>query len=207
MSRRPFQQTSNPALSQDKLDKLIYSRSERSAQGADVMTINGTIQKTALLLGLVTVAAVATYYLAATSNPLAMPLTFGGMLGAFGLGIFIVYKPEQAPRFSPIYAILEGLFLGGISAFYVAKTGGEDIVTPAIGLTLCTLFTMLAIYRFRIIKVTEKLRSVIVTMMGAIMLYYVLSFVLSFFGIYISPVHQASWLGIGICVAILIVAA
>ena len=112
---------------------------------------------------------------------------------------------EYSPTLAPLYAALEGLFVGGISAMYAARFGG--IVFQAIMLTIAVLFTMLFLYRSGIIKVTEKLRAGVYMATGAIFLVYILSFILSFFGIQIPFLHSTGPIGIGISLVIIGIAA
>ncbi len=197
-----FDTSSNPAFNDsilDDLEDLIYDNP------SNAMTITGTLIKVGFLTLIVALAAIPSFYLMSIKSPMAWPLTIGSVIGAFLLGMYIHRKQEKAPTLAPIYAILEGLFVGGISAFFAART--DYIIVNAIGLTLCTIITMLVVYKTGLIKVTAKFRAVMTTIIGAIALYYVVTFVLSFFGIYLSHWHHNGIWSIGICIAILIVAA
>lgn len=197
-----FESSSNPTFNDDVLDNLedlIYDRP------SNAMTVTGTLIKIGFLTMVVVLAAIPSYYLMSIKSPLAWPITIGSVVGAFLVAMYLSGKPDKAPTLAPIYAILEGLFVGGISAFFAART--DFIIVNAIGLTISTVITMLFIYKTGIIKVTQKFRSVMATILGAIMIYYVSTFILSFFGIYLSHWHNNGIFSIVICLAILVVAA
>ncbi|MER2178499.1 MAG: Bax inhibitor-1/YccA family protein, partial [Stenotrophomonas maltophilia] len=99
-----------------------------------------------------------------------------------------VFKKEWSPVTAPMYALVEGLFLGAISAMFNAKFPG--IVMQAVMLTFGTLFVMLAVYRSGLIKVTENFKLGVVAATGGIALLYLASFVLSFFNINVPMIHE-----------------
>ena len=136
--------TSNPALNENAFN-------ERLAVGEQRMTIQGAVNKTAILLVLATVFTWQKFRV----NPAgAMPLVFGGAIGGFILGLVTVFKKTWAPMTAPIYALCEGLLIGGVSALYEAKFQG--IVLQAGMLTFGTLFALLVAYRSGIIRATEN---------------------------------------------------
>ena len=130
------------------------------------------------------------------------------VLLSFGLVLVatvLLFKPRFAPTTAPLYAVLEGLLLGAISALYQATYAG--LPAMAVGLTALTFLVMLFLYRTRIVRVTERFRMVIVAAMGGIFLFYLASFVLGFFGIRLPLIHDAGPLGIGFSVVVVGVAA
>ncbi len=116
-----------------------------------------------------------------------------------------IFKKEWAPVTSPIYALLEGLVLGGISAVTNARYPGIGI--EAVALTFGTLFVLLLAYSSGLIKVTDKLRLGIVAATGGIAVFYLLEMVLSFFGVHFATINGNGLIGIGFSVVVVIVAA
>jgi uncharacterized YccA/Bax inhibitor family protein len=134
-----------------------------------------------------------------------MIYAIGGAIGGLILALVTVFKKEWSPVTAPMYALVEGLFLGSISALFNAKFPG--IVMQAVMLTFGTLFVMLAAYRSGLIKVTENFKLGVVAATGGIALLYLASFVLSFFNINVPVIHEASWLGIAFSLFVVVVAA
>jgi len=119
--------------------------------------------------------------------------TLGGMLTSVILSVIISYKHQWAHVLVPLYAIAKGCFLGGFSAFIKAKF--PEMPFQAIGVTIITFFTILLLYQTRLIVVTKQLRSIIVTAAASIFLVYIISWILSLFGIS-SFVWGTSWVAI-----------
>ena len=192
-------QSSNPALSKKALTR-VYK--DTSTDSAGVMTINGAIHKTILALLLVTLSAYFTWNHAIATGTMSY-----GMLGAIGgfiVAMVTVFKPQWSHITTPIYAILEGLFLGGISAFFNQMYPG--IAFQAIVLTFGVAFAMLFAYRSGLIKASSKFKKGIVAATGGIAIFYLLNIVFSFFGGGISLANMG-WFGIGIQVFIVGIAA
>ena len=129
----------------------------------------------------------------------------GGAIGGFVLALITTFKKEWSPVTAPMYALVEGFFLGAISAVFEARFPG--IVFQAVLLTFGTLFALLAAYRSGLIKVTENFKLGVVAATGGIALLYLASFVLSFFNINVPVIHEASWLGIAFSLFVVVVAA
>jgi len=186
--------------------KNAFEKVGPATDASQAMTVNGAIGKTGILLALVAFGAIITWnmFTSIAYSGLVMPLFWIGLVGGLISAIVIVFKKELAPYLSPVYAILEGLVLGGLSAMANAYYPG--IVLQAIILTFAVTTIMLALYYFRIIRATQKFRSVIIIATAAIALFYLVSFILSFFGI-TSPAYAATPLGIGISVFVVIIAA
>ena len=130
--------------------------------------------------------------------------TIGGMLAAIVISIVISVRQHWAHFLVPLYAVAKGCFLGGFSAFIKAKF--PELPFQAIGVTIITFFTILVLYQTRIIIVTKKLRSVIVTAAFSIMIVYLISFILSLFGIK-TFIWGTSWVAIVFNIIAAIVAA
>lgn len=201
MSRRKgFLESRNPVLqekafqnaSRETLDSGLIVKGEK-------MTVQGAINKTFILAGIMLLTAWVGFM---NPNPLFI---WGGAIAGFIVVLIASSRPQNSPTLAPIYAALEGLFVGGVSAMYAQFFDG--IIFQAVTLTMAVLFTMLFIYKAGIIKVTNKLRSGIYMATGAIALVYIVNIVLSFFGINMPYLHDASPIGIGISLLIIGVAA
>jgi len=184
--------TKNPALNEKKFQETINIHS-----GAH-MTVNGTVQKTALLLLLALLPATYIWDAFFKAGEVVTPLITGALIGGsivgFILAIITVFSQKNAMYTAPIYAIAEGFVLGALSAIMEASFPG--IVLQAVMLTFGVLFLMLVLYRTRIIKVTEKFRLGVFAATGAIMLVYLVSFIMSFFGTTIPMIHSSGTIGI-----------
>jgi uncharacterized YccA/Bax inhibitor family protein len=198
--------TSNPAFKSN-----VYERTFTDAADNSVMTVKGTANKSFLMLLLVILGATYTWGIFFQNpNPEVIPpslmtyILIGG-IGGFITSLAIIFRPVWSPWAAPIYAVLEGLFLGAISAFFEFRMPG--IVIQAAGLTFLTLFAMLFLYRTGIIKVTEKFRMGVFAATGGIALMYLVSFILGLFGVNFPLMHSGGTLGIVIGVVICGVAA
>jgi uncharacterized YccA/Bax inhibitor family protein len=192
--------TSNPALKDE------YFRGDPAATAEGAMTLQGTTTKSFLLVLLATFSAAFTWreYMSGNTAILTPAILVGGIVG-FIIAMVTIFKPRLAPVTAPLYAVFEGLLLGAISARYEQRWAGLPI--QAVGLTFMVFLAMLTVYRTGIIKVTDKFRFGVVAATGGIMLFYVLSIVLSLFGVRIPMVHEAGVIGIGFSLIVVGVAA
>lgn len=196
-----FTKTSNPALSEK-----VLQRSAENTSGEGVMTVNGTIHRTIIMLGLVVLAASYVWGQFTPQNPGAVQgwMIFGA-IGGFIVALVTIFKQTWAPISAPIYAVLEGLFLGGLSAVFEAMYPG--IVIQAVGLTFAVMFVMLFLYRSGIIKVTQKFRMGVFAATGGLALFYLLTMVLGMFNVEIPMMYSSSPIGIGFSIIVVIIAA
>ena len=187
--------TSNPALSGDAF------RGEGVAYGGESMTISGAVNKTGILVILCVLTAAWTwnrFFGALQTSPedamatVALPALIGG-IGGFIVAMVTIFKKEWAGVTAPLYALLEGLVLGGVSALLEFRFKG--IAIQAVGLTLGVLVVMLLAYRSGLIKVTDKLRLGIVAATGGIAIFYFLQFILGFFGVHFTSINGATPIG------------
>lgn len=190
--------TSNPALN----DKAF--RGEGVAMDQP-MTLTGTVNKTGILLICTIASAAWTWNLTTKAPDNAIGLTILGLIGGLVVGMVTIFKKSWAPVTAPMYAILEGLLLGSVSELFEARYPG--IAITAVGLTFGTLFALLLVYRTGAIRVTEKFRLGVVAATGGIAVFYLLTFILGFFGIHFTSVYGSGWIGIGFSVFVVIVAA
>lgn len=173
----------------------------------EAMTIQGTVNKTGLLLFFVVVSAAWTWGLGHSETPeAAFPWMLGGALGGFVFALVTIFKKTWAPITAPIYAILEGLVLGGISALLERSYPG--IAIQAVSLTFAVMFVMLLAYKFGIIRATRGFKLGVIAATGGIALVYLVSMVMGlFFHRPLSFLYAATPLGIGISLFIVIIAA
>ncbi len=176
--------TSNPALGNNTFRDVAGSGYGGAIDITTRMTLSGTVNKTAILLLCAIATAAWTWHIFMTTrNPASISgLMMLGFLGGLVMAIVTIFKKEWAPVCAPIYALLEGLALGGISAVFNVSYPG--IAFQAVGLTFATLFVMLFLYQARIIKATRKFMIGVVAATGGIMLFYIVEMVLGFFGIH-----------------------
>ena len=193
--------TSNPALNARTFADL------RRDPTAPAMTLDGTVNKAAFLLFLVVVPAawVWSQVRTALDPSVAGPWIVLGGIGGFVAAIVTIFKKEWAPVTAPVYAALEGLVLGGLSALLETKYPG--IVMQSVGLTFATLAAMLVAYRTGLIKATEKFKLGVIAATGAIVLYYIVGWVLSWFHVAMPFLQGNSTASIVVSGVIVVVAA
>ncbi len=188
--------TSNPALRSDTFT------SPDVISGSEPMTIGGTVHKSFILLAIAMVAAFFTWRGAGALNA---PLTIVGAIGGFIVAMVLCFKKTWAPMLAPAYALLEGLFLGGVSAQYARVY--EGIVGQAVMLTFGTFFALLAVYQAGLIRPSENFKLGLFAATGGIAVVYLLTMVLGFFGVQIPYIHGNGMIGIGFSVVVVIIAA
>ncbi|MFQ3334986.1 MAG: putative YccA/Bax inhibitor family protein [Candidatus Arcticimaribacter sp.] len=193
MRRHLSLRSGNPVLS-----KSTFASAERITEK---MTIEGTVNKTAISLFLL----IGTGYLTfEVMNPILL-ITCG--VGGFIVAIITIFKKEWAPVTVPIYAILEGGLLGGIS--YMYNTMYDGIVTNAIYLTIGILLSLLMTYRSGLIKPSENFKLGIAAATGGIAIVYLINFVMGFFGsgMGVMSTNNSSMISIGFSLVVIVIAA
>lgn len=199
--------TSNPALGENTFRDLSGSQYGGVTNLIGRMTLSGTVNKTGVLLVCAIATAWWTWHLFLRSRDMAdvAPLILGGLIGGFICAMITVFKKEWSPVTAPIYALLEGLVLGGLSAVLDLRYPG--IAIQAVSLTFGTLFVLLMSYRSGLIKVTQKFRLGIIAATGGIMVFYLLQMVLGFFGIQFTSINGSGPIGIGFSLIVVAIAA
>jgi uncharacterized YccA/Bax inhibitor family protein len=192
--------TSNPALNERAF------QGERAVLG-EAMTLQGTVNKTGVLLICAVATAAWTWnlFLHSHSPQSVMPLALLGGIGGLIVAMVTIFKKQWAGITAPIYALLEGLVLGSISAMLEVRFPG--IAIQAVSLTFGTLVILLLAYRSGLIAVTEKFRLGVIAATGGIALFYIVEIVLGFFGIHFTAVNGSGVIGIGFSVFVVIIAA
>jgi uncharacterized YccA/Bax inhibitor family protein len=182
--------TANPTLN----DKVFTAYGRARAEQA--MSIQGTVNKTAILLALVLLSAGWTWNLFTSTGDAAAvsPWLLGGAIGGFVVALVTTFKQAWAPFTAPVYALLEGLVLGGLSAMFEASYPG--IAFQAVGLTAGTLAALLLAYKSGVIRATPAFKKGIIAATGGIFLLYLASMILGFFGIQIPGIFASGLVGI-----------
>lgn len=188
---------SNPILNDN------FGEQERVLQG-EPMTVNGTLQIT-LFLGVLLVVAAAFVWskFAMGYTDIATSLTFGGAIAGFIIGLIVAFT--RTKFLIPVYAVCEGLFLGGISATMEASYPG--IVSQAVVGTFAALFSMLLLYRANLIKCSDKFRSVIFIATASIAVIYLVDIIGHFFGYAVPMINTSTNFGIGFSLVVILIAA
>jgi uncharacterized YccA/Bax inhibitor family protein len=183
----------NPALNEKFLSKIS------ALEDGTTMSIHGTINKAGFLL-LIAIAGAALGW--GSYSPVLLIVAF---ISSFALSLLIIFGPQRANYLSQGYAFAEGVLLGSISSMYALRYPG--IVSNALLLTLSCLLVMLGLYRFKIIRVTDRLRSVLTAATMAIVITYAISMIMGMFGTDLPMIHQSSPMGIGFSLLVVGVAA
>ncbi|GMU86002.1 MAG: hypothetical protein AMXMBFR48_12440 [Ignavibacteriales bacterium] len=180
---------------------------EEAVAGQGLMTLNGFLNKAFFLLLLVVFPAGLVwnqFYLTGNLSSIS-GWVFGGAIAGLILAILTAFFKRIAIITAPLYAIAQGLFLGGISAFFELMYPG--IVLQAVMLTGAIFLMMLFLYRTGIIKPTAKFMMGVAAATGAVGLVYLASFILGFFSISIPFIHSNGWVGIGFSAVVIVIAA
>jgi uncharacterized YccA/Bax inhibitor family protein len=207
IAQMPLMKTSNPVLGDNTFRGLSDSQYGGSIDVTARMTLSGTVNKTGILLVCAFATAAWTWYRFLVARDIAevAPLLLVGAFGGFICAMVTVFKKEWAPVTAPIYALLEGLVLGGLSAMMDLRYPG--IAIQAVSLTFGTLFVLLLAYSSRIIQVTQKFRLGVIAATGGIMVFYLLQMVLGFFGVRFLSVNGSGIIGIGFSLIVVAIAA
>lgn len=195
---------SNPAFNEKAFSGLSFVDSSN-----DVMTISGAVNKTILSIALTILGGLYAWY-----SPNSISLLFPTMIGGLILSFIIIFKKEYSGYLVPLYAVIEGIFLGALSLVIESKIGVNEngktafsgIAGQAVAFTFGTFFIMLFLYRYRIIRVTEKFRSIIISCTISIVFVYLILWVSSFFGV--KPfIYGNSLASIGVSLFVIVIAA
>ena len=214
----------NAAVMTRQPDRALYNKGMRTSNPAfganaftvpsigagfgETMTVNGTIHRTGILLLCVLATALWTWtqFFKSTADAAAIQsYVWIGAIGGFVMAMVTVFKKEWSPVTAPVYALLEGLFLGSVSAVLEFRYPG--IAIEAVFLTFGTCFCMLLAYRSGLIRATEKFKIGIVAATGGIAVFYLVSMVLGFFGVQIPVIFGSGLIGIVFSLVVVTIAA
>jgi uncharacterized YccA/Bax inhibitor family protein len=172
--------SNNPVFSKDTFTRFDHAY---SASPSTVMTVQGTAGKTFLLLAILSATA-ALAWNATLTNQMQTGALMLAAIGGLVVGLVTSFKPTFAPWTAPVYAALEGVFLGALSCVIENRLGAQfhGIAIQAVALTGGTLFFMLFLYTTGIVKVTEKLKTGIIAAIGAVLVVKLIFYVMLMFG-------------------------
>ena len=194
----------NPTLSEGR-----FAQYRTSSASGQVMTLQGAVNKTAILL-IISFLSASYVWRSFFSDPAqnassVSSLLMVGVIAGFAVALVTIFKNSWAPLTAPLYALLQGLVLGGISALTEAEYPG--IAIQAVGLTFAVFLVMLVAYSSGLIKVTERFVMGVFAATGGIAIFYLVSMVLGFFGIQAPLIYDNTWVGIGFSVFVVAIAA
>jgi uncharacterized YccA/Bax inhibitor family protein len=193
--------SSNPALRRD-----TFANVPTMSLRDDAMSLQGTVNKTLILLVLMLLPASFVWSrFAAGEVGLVNGLMIGGMIGGVVAALATVFRKTWAPVTAPLYALFEGLALGGISAMFELRYPG--VVIQGVGLTFAVLAALLVAYKTQFIQATENFKLGLTAATGGIALFYLVSIVLSLFGIRIPFIHESGMIGVGFSAVVVVIAA
>lgn len=191
--------STNPVFNEKTLSKI----SEIVREGDQAMTVHGAINKTGILILITILSSCVSWGLAET--PMGSMISIVGLVLNLILSFVIVFKKEKSPVLAPVFAVAEGLSLGFIS--YWTNTRYPGIAVNAMILTFAAVVLMLGLYHYRIIRVTEKFKAVMMAAILSIGVTYIVDLVMMLFGSSIGFIHQSSTFGIVFSVIVVGVAA
>jgi len=189
-------QSSNPMFSDRVMTRS--AQADRTVAYSEAMTVAGAVNKS-LVLGVI--------FLTFTFFAFAYPFSFFvpvGAIGGFVLALVSTFKPAWSPITAPVYAVLEGLFVGTISAIFAGAF--EGIIFHAVSLTMAVFFILLFVYRMGIIQVTQKFRSIVIMSTLAIALVYLVNIVLNLAGISTPVGAGGGWMSIALSLFVVVIA-
>jgi len=194
-----FKKSSNPMFKEEVFkNESVLDEGLVGQQAQELMTVNGAVNKTFVLFGIMLMGAGVGFM---------FPIQF--MILPYVIGGAVIYfitsrNPARSPILAPLYALVEGLLVGTVTYIYMAMFDG--IVLNAASLTFAILFMMLALYKSGLVTVTQKFRSGVTMAVGAVMLLYLVNIVLHFFGISIPFLHDGGPIALGISGIIIVIA-
>jgi len=191
--------SANPTLRADTFAKFEGVKTDAAA-----MTIQGTVNKTFIMLIILLIPASYTWKLFAQGVN-TIPIIIGGSIVGLIIALITVFKKTWSPVTAPIYAVAEGAFLGSLSAFFEAMFPG--IVIQAVALTFGTLLALLLAYKSGLIKATENFKLGVVAATGGIFFIYFLTFIFRLFGFNMPYIHGSGTIGILFSLFVVIIAA
>lgn len=189
--------SSNPA-------QIGFKNAERVSSSEGSMTAKGTTTKTLLLLTVLLISSMVSWKFVSGNMELLSPVLWSGMILGLVIAIVLGFKPNLAPILAPLYAIVEGAVVGPITLYFEAMFPGIGL--QAVFITAGIFIGMLIIYGYRIIRVTETFKKVIIGLTIGIMIVYLISIIANLFGASIPLIHQGGIVGIGFSLFVITIA-
>lgn len=187
----------NPALNDSTFEKSAYKETSWWEDSeSNLMSMNGVVDKTALLLTIVTLTAIAVYL----TVPISLFLSLLGAIVGFVVALIIIFSGSMNPTLICTYAACQGLFLGGITWIIEKQVDAPGLGIVAAVLTLLILGVMLSIYRAGLISWNKNMQIAVTSSMVAILLIYLVSFIGSFVGFEVPLIHGNGTVGIAFSV-------
>lgn len=189
-------------MSSDQLANL-YQQPSATAADTGRMTYSSVINRTSLVFAMIIAGAVFGWTFA---NPVEnIVLYFGAVLIGLVTGLVNAFKREPSPLLISVYAVAQGVFLGGLSAMFELRWPG--IVFQAILATLSVFAVVLALYRSGKVRATPKMTRIVLIAMAGYALFSLVNFVLMITGAIDGAFGMRSgWLGIAIGVLAVLMA-
>jgi len=201
-----FFKSGNPTLNEKTFEKNIEA-APYDSRGI-VMTEQGALNKFGMMLLLVLASASFTWK-AAADGVNVMPYVIGSAIGGLIVALIISFRPKSSGMLAPVYALIEGVFVGGISAYYNDAFAeiAPNIIMQAVGLTFGVVISMFLLYRTGVLRATPMFKKIVFIATAGIAIFYLLSFVLSFFGIQMPLIHESTNWGILFSLVVVVIAA
>ncbi len=191
--------TANPALNDKTFEQVGYGHP------SETMTLQGTVNKTGMMLLLLIAGATYTWSLFLEQDPSVTMWMMVGLIGGLIVSFVTIFKKQWSPVTAPLYAVLQGFALGGLSVMLESLYPG--IVIQAVALTFGTAGCLLVAYKSGVIKATENFKLGIFAATGGIGLIYLVGWIMSFFGTSIPYIHENGLIGIGFSLVVVVIAA
>ena len=192
----------NPTLSEKAFGQPSYIDAENS------MTIKGTLNKFGFMFLMLMGTAYYSWKEFAQGGDV-QPLIWTGAIGGLVTALVIIFKKQWSSYLAPLYALLQGLFIGAISAHYNAAFAEKapNIIMNAVGLTFGTAIAMYLLYSSGIIRATQKFKAIVFTATAGIAIFYLIAMVMRMFGVQMAFLHEGSTFGIGFSLVVVVIAA
>ena len=185
----------------------ILPRVDTHSGFGESMTVQGAIQKSVLLTVIAAVVGLSLFFYSFLTLNLSLAYA-GAMVGAIGgfvLALVATFKPNTARLLAIPYALFEGAFLGGISVIFQLKFPGVPL--QALLATFVTTLVMFALYRFQIIRATEKFKAVVLSASIAIAIVFMVQIVMRLaFSSSVPYIFESNWLGIAFAAFVAVIA-
>ena len=173
----------------------------------ETMTVRGSVSATAVLLVLLLLSAAYGWYQTGSPVVNGQVVQYGipslAMVGVFvglGLALLMSFKPHLARFVAPVYALAQGVFVGSVSRAFEEFYDG--IVIQAAGATLAVTAVMLGLYLTGIVRVTDRFRKIVISATLGVMVFYMISWIVSLFGGNVSFLASSSLMSIGFSVIV-----